>query len=357
MKHLYKSNIESIQYLRGMAALMVVLFHASREARDILGPSAFAWGEFGVDIFFVISGFVMTYSIAVSKTELTPLSFMKNRILRIAPMYWMLTALMATAILIKPDLFSSAKLTAAHLTQSLLFIPHFHPKIEGAVMPLLVPGWTLNYEMYFYLILSIFLIFTGLKRTFFSSLFLLSGFLLGLAFKGHGAIFQFLSNPIVFEFSLGMLIGEAYLRGHLLPEKSAKLTAAAAFLSILLASNLNFRLESAGLSSAILVYSLASFEFNFKSKVKSLLKSLGDSSYSLYLSHAFVIGIVSAAWNRLAGIPISSSYYTASIYMTLCAVLSCLAGAVIYRLVEIRIINFFKRRTDAKRLASRLSGA
>lgn len=71
-------NIPSVQYLRGIAALMVVLFHASREVRAQIGWATFAWGEFGVDIFFNISGFVMMYSSLMAENPCSYIQFLKN---------------------------------------------------------------------------------------------------------------------------------------------------------------------------------------------------------------------------------------------------------------------------------------
>ncbi len=112
--------------------------------RDIL-PGGFA----GVDVFFVISGFIMW---SISARESRPAAFMVNRIVRITPLYWLATGVMIFGAL--AGLFPRVVLTPDHIVNSLLFIPHVSPS-NHQVWPLLVQGWTLNYEMFFYALFAL----------------------------------------------------------------------------------------------------------------------------------------------------------------------------------------------------------
>ena len=166
-----KFTIISIQILRALAALLVVFHHARYQIRDF---EAFFYGgiwqsgQAGVDIFFVISGFIMWVTTHDRRT--TPLQFLTNRIVRIVPLYWLLTLTVAAACLIAPSLFRGVVLAPEHVVKSLFFIPDFYPGMPTHIWPLLLPGWTLNYEMIFYVVFAVALLlprhlmipFTGL---------------------------------------------------------------------------------------------------------------------------------------------------------------------------------------------------
>src|SRR5690606_35540078 len=135
MKTLY-----GIQYLRAFAALAVVVFHAAERT-----GMHFAIGAAGVDVFFVVSGFIM---MAISDHRQTsPFIFLKNRLLRIAPNYWIVTGIMIIGAV--AGLFPNMKLDFFHIMGSFFFFPVASPNAEQ-FWPVLVQGWTLNYEAFFY---------------------------------------------------------------------------------------------------------------------------------------------------------------------------------------------------------------
>src|SRR3954469_8632250 len=121
-------DIVSIQYLRGVAALFVVLYHSRMQIHEyasVLDSGFWEFGSAGVDIFFVISGFVMWVS--THSREMTSFSFIKNRIIRIVPLYWLVTLVIYLSALVFSDFFRTVQPAFDHLIKSLLFIPHFNP--------------------------------------------------------------------------------------------------------------------------------------------------------------------------------------------------------------------------------------
>ena len=138
----------SIQYLRALAALGVVIFHASP------ADNPFMVGNAGVDIFFVISGFIM-WSITEERPT-SPAAFIRDRLIRIAPLYWLLTTLLVVGVLVRSKLFPNLKIDLPFVVGSYLFVPMRPPGSTGAdpIWPVLVQGWTLNYEMFFYVLFS-----------------------------------------------------------------------------------------------------------------------------------------------------------------------------------------------------------
>ena len=135
--------LQSIQILRGLAASAVLAFHAAQRSGH-----SFTIGAAGVDVFFVISGYIMW---SVMRDGPSPRSFLTRRLARIVPLYWAVTLAMV-AFSAVPGALPNLQLTWRHVLLSLLFVPHAAP--DGAVFPVLVPGWTLTYEMFFYAILT-----------------------------------------------------------------------------------------------------------------------------------------------------------------------------------------------------------
>ena len=146
-----KPLIPTIQYLRAIAAMMVVWHHAREQLPGLkfFFPSEF--GPSGVDLFFVISGFIM---VATTTGPGRPFNFIARRLIRVVPLYWLLTCTMVALAWKLPQLFRTIDLAPAHVLQSLLFIPHYSPSFPGMAWPVLVPGWTLNFEMFFYAVFA-----------------------------------------------------------------------------------------------------------------------------------------------------------------------------------------------------------
>src|SRR5215467_252489 len=147
-------RIGGIQVLRALAAVLVTICHAQAEIAKI-GGLASAWppaalanlAGFGVDLFFVISGFIMVYSTdQLFGTAHGPMEFLKRRLLRIVPLYWIVTSLYLALTLLIPEFAKGYP--AGFLIASYLFIPAARP--DGVIEPLVGQGWTLNYEMLFY---------------------------------------------------------------------------------------------------------------------------------------------------------------------------------------------------------------
>ena len=143
-----RGRVGNVQLLRALAASSVLLSHAA----DVLIPDNDAWQAIpwtaGVDLFFVISGFVMMLlcdgqfgSPGIAR------HFLTRRIIRIVPSYWFFTALLAALLLIEPTVTRNTVLTAPIAISSFLFVPW--PRTDGLLNPLLSQGWTLNYEAFF----------------------------------------------------------------------------------------------------------------------------------------------------------------------------------------------------------------
>jgi exopolysaccharide production protein ExoZ len=335
-----------IQYLRGVAALMVVWQHGMEQIAGMLEHFPLRFGVSGVDLFFVISGFIMV--ITTTGKGVTPIDFIVRRFIRVVPLYWVLTLALVAVLLAAPSLFRTVVLTPAGLIQSLLFIPHFSSGHPGKIWPILVPGWTLNYEMFFYCIFAASLAFTHRLAVLVDTLVLLvaAGYLLGPF--AHPAA-QTYTNPVLLEFVAGAAIGHFWIQGDL------RIPLAASIIAMLIGATLlvlrhvpplgNFTpMVGAGL---LVCGSLNDRLMHWRS---GLPLALGDASYSIYLTHLFTFGLYRWVWVKLY--PETPELGATAAFMFLALVVCAIVGWLSYRWIEIPLLNWLKsiwrKKADAK---------
>ncbi len=317
-----QAEIISLQYLRAAAALLVVFHHVRNPSNGLFNPIAhWQFGQAGVDMFFVISGYLM-YAVA---REDQPIRFLRRRVIRIVPLYWLATLFLYFQVMIG---FPGILPTPDQLLRSLLFIPQYHLQTETEIWPFLVPGWTLQYEMYFYAMFAIGLAFRRpLAITLTVGAVVIMVGQLGVGDSGN-AIFVAYTSPIITEFFQGMLIALIHQRRSLAPLWVALPVGIGA---LLIVGNLDApRLLVWGLPSALILIGCLALEDAKKMPSIALFKLLGDASYSIYLSHAFVLQIGLLVWWK---VPVTGWLQFA--IFTPSAVVGCtLIGVLVYRYVE-----------------------
>ena len=298
----------SIQHLRGVAALSVVLFHACQWSQI-----NFATGQAGVDVFFVISGFVMWTATADAQGK--PLDFLRRRLIRVAPLYWLITLALAMGVLLFPARFPDLAVTPGHLLLSLAFIQHMNP--AGYPFPLLAPGWTLNYEAVFYLAFAALLWLPPARR-----LFALTVTLMVLALAGFAwpPAYQMLLNPLFLEFLAGVWLGRM-AQLQLLPDRSLGwllFGSGIGLFAIIQMINMDWDLWRPmvwGAPAVMIVAGAVSIEADGGWKQVLGLRVLGDASYSIYLVHTLTVGALAmtiGAWNPPIFIPLAMIVAVAS---------------------------------------------
>jgi exopolysaccharide production protein ExoZ len=285
-------TLYSIQYLRALAAIAVVVFHAAHRT-----GLNFAIGAAGVDVFFVVSGFIMM-AISDSRPS-TPVGFFRNRLLRIAPTYWIATLVMILGAIL--GLFPNLRLDFAHIAGSFLFVPVASPS-NGQLWPVLVQGWTLNYELFFYAAFALILFLRSNLRL--AALAALFGLLVaaGTLIQPANPFAGFYTSPVLLEFVAGAAIAKIWGAGRL-PSSGIGLLLAglsiASFAAIHLL-RLEFDAWTCGPLAVMLVIGALSIEAGGKLPRLAALTYLGDSSYSIYLWHTFAISVVAAAGAALS---------------------------------------------------------
>ncbi|SFN72275.1 Peptidoglycan/LPS O-acetylase OafA/YrhL, contains acyltransferase and SGNH-hydrolase domains [Izhakiella capsodis] len=345
-----KNKLESIQILRGLAVLSVVLFHyrfylvpdgASLELPNKL----FGWGNIGVDLFFVISGFIMVYVTDGKVSGLnTSLNFIVNRLTRVLPTYYI--------ILLFAFLTGGAMSILHHPAKvsNLISALTFHPNLTNPA-PLYVGEssmlnirWTLNYEIYFYLAFAVcllikprlFLLICWLSTPVIVAYFLMPNVtFLTSGYEFSSVMARFLTNPIILEFGIGAIAG--YIFKHLKNSNELFFLALAiiSLISIVFAIA-NGYLEGFNLITAcsfamlVITFSLAD-RFIVQFTPRFLIK-LGDISFSLYLIHNPLANFLS---DKVENIYPNAMHSTLGVIILLTA--SILMAILSHEYVEVRL--------------------
>lgn len=344
-----------IQILRALAALMVVAHHATIMLfqRDHLPSPNWLAGSSGVDIFFVISGFVMTISSApLLKATHPARTFLARRLERIAPLYWLVTTVKIAVLLLAPALALNGLGSAWHIVSSYLFLPSL--SAEGLFEPVVVVGWTLNFEMAFYVLFAV-----ALARRW-RPLSLLGPLLISLPLLAFIAPllparwlarvptdFWFYVSTVLWEFLFGMVLGLGLQWVRRVPWGWGLVLVSAGLWPLLTwnAPGVSYlRGILWGVPAMAVVAGALALEARWGGRSPRWLLELGDASYSIYLIHTFTLPAL-ARW--MLHWPNQWNWHWPSeiVVAVVClVVLSALAGEGVYRVVERPLMGWFKGR-------------
>lgn len=312
----HPKKINVIEALRFFAALAVVFVHI-----PVVGI-----GHFGVDAFFIISGFVMMLS-----TRKSSHNFLKKRIIRVVPTYYIFTLGVFSLAWWAPELLNNTTSNIEHLLKSLLFIPF--DKNGVGHFPILFLGWTLNYEMYFYLLFAISVKVTHHYRGHLTTSLLI--LIVWVSKLSDGFLSDVYGDIIVFEFSLGILlylilydssVKRIFLMGGLI---------AAGLLSH--DGELTHRFFVFGLPSLVVIYSCLKYIPN--AYVAPWLITLGGASYALYLTHPYVIQIFEKITGWFDG-----TNFQIGLALVFALVFSVLFSLLVYKLIEAPLVDRLRKK-------------
>ena len=311
------NKYDSIEALRFFAALAVIAFHL-----PILG-----FGEFGVDVFFIISGFVISLS-----TETETKYFFQKRLVRILPTYYFFTIGVFLLAVMFPPLLNNTKPDIFHLLKSLLFIPFDKNGIGH--YPLFYVGWTLNYEIYFYALFAIALKISKKHRTILSTLLISVVFIFGKGFSYFPL--QVYSNSIVYEFVIGMAMYEFIVVRRY---KYVLIILLIFLISIIFNRiSLDERFFYYGIPSTFFICGTIYF---FQDRhMPNFLVILGSASYSVYLIHPFVVQI----FDKILNFHEFTIYYQ-FLTSVFCILFINISALFFYNLIELPTIKLLRKFT------------
>jgi exopolysaccharide production protein ExoZ len=340
------AQVLTLQVTRGAAANLVVLSHLSTiEAKYTHGqilPTFSSYGIAGVDIFFVLSGFIM---VVVAGKGIRPIEFLWRRAVRIYPPYWLMSLLVLATSLVEPTWVNSSIQGPISLWRSFLLVP-------DSTLPLLAVGWTLIYEVYFYIVFAIFLalrvpILIGLLGW---ALVLLVVKILGGDYAASLALVRVWTNPLTAEFMIGAVIGVLYDHKKMPGAAWAGVVGLATLVaSIVLVAPAVKLADSAyldawrvvlfGMPTALIIYSLVALEQKAMLMPAGLLVALGDWSYATYLTHVLVLSAIGRIIYALA--PPGAMSSAALIVVGFLTV--NFVGAFVFRFFELPTLALLRR--------------
>lgn len=329
----------SVQGLRLIAASMVVFVHALATYDVKVSPlpaglEPHGMGEFGVKLFFCISGFIIYTTSGHVKAGIDALvRFFRKRLIRIVPMYWIATSIYAAKLTLQGNAPGWG-----NFTKSLLFIPY--AGVDGLMRPVLGAGWSLNVEMMFYLVFGLALFSKPTYR-----IWLVTTILFALLLWHYGAAnvqspVYLITDYYLLYFLAGLFIArfnnKQILRRFAFPPMQALAICVAGITTcfiVVATAATNGLLQEAGMFvTCIACLSICAQERPSAAGERSVPLGLitlgGDASYCTYLTHGFVLGPTA----RL--IDLSGTYVDPTLYALLMVIACNAFGALLYLYLE-----------------------
>ncbi len=353
-----------LQALRAVAASLVAIDHAASICVSsgflpvALHKAIWVLGHLGVDIFFVISGLIMVRTTNAQAAGVsTSTKFAIGRLTRVAPLYWLATALFSAWLIAKGKTVDPNALIA-----SLFFIPHYAPAL-ATVKPVLLAGWTLNYEMMFYTLFAAGLFLRKDRRVLFllatlSAIVIMGAFHHRLIPRTEPVdILQFWSDPIILLFGLGATIAAFEDPVKTLPRFPARVILT--ILAIIVLTFLTGTLLHAeipiqlpwlavfAIVSGACVLLCTAVSDMCVTPFSNLMTLLGDSSYATYL-FGFIVLIASSPLFHV----LPKSYGSAIVIIIVLTVAANALGVAVHLMVEKPLARWLKpEQTKSSALA------
>jgi len=331
----------NIQVARAIAANAVLLFHLHAvelkysQGFAILGKNSL-WGIIGVDLFFVISGFIM----AVTSCNASPLKFIYSRVTRIYPVYWFYSLIVLAVFLIAPQMVNSSSDVKPVLWKSFLLFPDYPT-------PLLAVGWTLIHEIYFYIVFSLILFSGSINK-----IKILTWGIIIAVIRNYALLdspfLNIMTHPLTIEFICGVFVGLCVKNGA---KEFSSLSLILGVVGLVVAfcyfdpeyfSDIDSWVRVLVLSAVFssIIYGITTCHQKEKhGLVYKLLLNVGDASYSLYLSHVLVI----SAFGRVFYMLPFHNYIFEIIFVISSVISANIIGVLSYKYLERPVLTFFKK--------------
>lgn len=342
----FKKELQLIQLLRGIACVLVALMHITITFSQTF-HSYFLWNFFkfgggGVDIFFVLSGFIITYSNRqhIGKPG-NIFKFVKKRLIRIFPIYWIIISFFLAIQLTLPVFYATHfQMNFANIFSTYFLLPN-HNMLNGV-------SWSLTNELFFYLLFLLALlipnknVILGLLAVYLIFLTLLPAFSFN-SLNNHNSFIQLLLFPMNIEFLLGILVvffvdkfPNKWIFPFLIAGLVCFIVSAAYYTELSQAFSGYSRVIMFGFPSSLIILALVKYELVTHIKVNNLFLQLGDASYSIYLFH---LPIVVAFFKIITRMPVANHLVLVSLSFGLLAAV-CYTSHIIYKKIERPLIKW-----------------
>ncbi|WCT73862.1 acyltransferase [Sphingomonas naphthae] len=339
-----------IQQLRMIGAILVIAAHAFADGAKYLHAgsrlSILSQTHLGVNLSFVISGFIICYTARGRERDWR--LFLRRRLVRVVPLYWLLTILLFAIVMIRPELTKGTNLLSPLLLARSLSFTTF---LSGA-SPLIYVGWTLEYEMLFYLLAT--LAMSRLERPWHVIPIVMASGVVGIALLdatigvGMTGI-----RAITLDFTAGILLAYWFTEGRLPPRPAT---------AVLVGFGVAFAvavIAGEGLSMAVVPIATALVALAatrdrrgpMRSTVGRLLAAGGGATYSIYLTQVFTVSAMGKLAARFApGLPLA-------LFALLTVIVTVLAGLLVHRAIEKPLMRLLRPYSSPKPEAVQLSPA
>ncbi len=343
-----------VQALRAVAVLFVIISHAMHELYAFASESAVPFdeklfpGDFGVDLFFVISGFIMIY---VSRDSFgkpgAAIDFVIRRLIRIVPLYWLMTSVMIAIVVLMPSAVDTATDDPMGWLSSYFFIP-FARASDGMMRPVLGLGWSLNYEMFFYALFAVGLLFSRRIAIAWVIAAMAVTWIAAHTLQSPPAWIGFLGMSVIFEFAAGMVLGLAYIHRQRLPFWFSVCGLVAGVLLLAMAPAFSDHVEEHrhiyyGIPAVLFVSFAVLSGSELRLPLLAPLVHIGEASYATYLTHPFILGgLALLVWKSgmLATVPF---VFVAGGYLAIAVFLCLTVGQKVHSLVDLPLTDGLRR--------------
>lgn len=348
-------RLNNLQALRAIAALLVVLVHM-KDAELKLGGATLlgdwtAFGVVGVDLFFVLSGFVMVFT-TETKTGGTSdsLRFFYSRVTRVYPIWWLTLSALIVFWMIKPELVYSGNYTDPNFVKDYLLI-------ISDQAPLLAVGWTLIHEMYFYVVFTLILFLPyGPRFRLYCILVWAALVIFGSAILSpqEPNLIGLALNPLTLEFIIGALVAYVWrftegrygwstlAIGLIWIVMSCCVYVVAPIdenVSIVGHADEAIRVLLFGPACGLIVYGAVAIESRKSLSASNPLVAIGDWSYSLYLTHMLTLNAGAFLMRPFASDRIYDNPLILMVLITACILVS----AISFKCFEQPTTRLFKK--------------
>lgn len=340
--------------------MMVVFAHFSIIITELAGASGFINiftqnSPFAVDLFFFISGFIMVFTTKGHITSRTVrfADFLIKRLFRIFPVYYLCLGIFVVFVILYDKSFSLHEAPIKNIIKSFLLMPlnpADKPPFYG--YSLIVPAWTITYEIYFYIIFSLTLFITSRYRTLVcSSILVFIAITAQLYYNGNLTIdaqelhlpsdaaivnISFIANPIIYDFIIGMFLGEFFISKSYSKVSStidliAPLCLCFGVTAFIAMFRYGYGLTYGAIGAFFLLIAILHYDFTKRITYPRALVFIGNISYSLYISHVVVINIADRYSSALFVYTQSAGWRRYCVII----ILSITVATVMHKLIEI----------------------